>query len=155
MDTSRTLLDPVSAQQLVARYVALVEEHTQARAFPASAAMLPAPKRVIKDAVRTVLEALANTNQLTDELRLFLQDAFVALANYVDAEQAALAAEHRRASEALEGEPRQPRERLDSPHWATVARTSQLAGQIARASAEEASALLQEFDALVTALLQA
>jgi hypothetical protein len=152
MDTDTPSLDPVSAQQLVARYAALVEEHTSSNAFPASAATLPASKTAIKDAVRTVLQALVISGQLTDELRSFLQDVFVALANYVDAELATLVAEHRRASEALEADPRQPRERLDSPNWAVVARTSQLAGEIARASAEEALALRREFQALVATL---
>jgi hypothetical protein len=152
MDQHASSIDPVAAQQLVARYVALVEEHTTANAFPASAATLPASKAAIKDAVRTVLEALAITDQLTGELTAFLEDAFVALANYVDEELAALAAEHRRASTALEADPRQPRERLESPNWAVVASTSRLAGEIARASADEASALRREFRSLVTAL---
>ena len=112
MDTHAASLDPVSAQQLVARYVALLEEHTAANAFPASVATPPASKLSIKDAARTVLEALAATNQLTDDLKSFLEDAFVALANYVDEELAALATEHRRASEALEADPRQPSERI-------------------------------------------
>jgi hypothetical protein len=152
MDTHAPPLDPVTAQQLVARYVALVEKHTIANAFPASVATLPASKPAVKDAVRTVLEALAVTNQLTDELKDFLEDAFVALANYVDEELAALAAEHRRASEALEADPRHPRERLESPNWAAVVRTSRLAGDIARASADEAAALRREFQALVADL---
>jgi hypothetical protein len=152
MDQHASSIDPVAAQQLVARYVALVEEHTTANAFPASAATLPASKAAIKDAVRTVLEALAITDQLTGELTAFLEDAFVALANYVDEELAALAAEHRRASTALEADPRQPRERLESPNWAVVASTSRLAGEIARASADEASALRREFRSLVAAL---
>jgi hypothetical protein len=141
--------NPTTAQQLIARYVVLVEEHAVAHAFPASVATLPASKPAIKDAVRTVLEALAVTNQLTGELKDFLEDAFVALANYVDEELAALAAEHRRASDALEADPRHPRERLESLNWAAVARTSRLAGDIARASADEASALRREFQALV------
>jgi hypothetical protein len=152
MDAHVPSLDPVTAQQLVARYVALVGEHTSANAFPASASTLPASKAEIKHAVRTVLEALAITHQLTDELKTFLEDAFVALANYVDAELAALAAEHRRASAALETDPRQPRERLESSNWAVVARTSRLAGEIARGSADEASLLRREFQALVAAL---
>lgn len=152
MDQHASSIDPVAAQQLVARYVAVVEEHTTANAFPASAATLPASKAAIKDAVRTVLEALASTNQLTGELTAFLEDAFVALANYVDEELAALAAEHRRASTALEADPRQPRERLESANWAVVASTSRLAGEIARASADEASALRREFRSLVAAL---
>jgi hypothetical protein len=152
MDAHVSRLDPVAAQQLIARYVALVEEHSDADAFPASAATLPASKAAIKDAVRTILEALATTHQLTAELTSFLEDAFVALANYVDEELAALAAEHRRASTALEMDPRQPGERLGSPNWAVVARTSRLAGEIARASAHEASALRREFQALVATL---
>jgi hypothetical protein len=142
--------DPVTAQQLVARFVALVEEHTVANALPASVATLPAPKPDIKHAVRTALEGLAISNQLTVELKEFLEDAFVALANYVDDELATLAAEHRRASEALEAESRQPRERLESPSWAVLSRTSRLAGEIARVTADEASALRREFQALVS-----
>lgn len=149
MDTPASSFDPHTAQQLVARYVALVQEQTQAQTFPASSSTLPAPKAAIKDAIRTVLRALAATSQLTDDLRSFLEDAFVALANYVDDEMATLAAEHRRASEALEAAPRGPAERLGSPHWAVVAQTSRLAGEIARASADEAHALRQEFQALV------
>jgi hypothetical protein len=152
MDTHGASLDPVSAQQLVARYVALLEEHTAANAFPASAATLPAPKPAIKDAVRTVLEALASTDQLSDDLKSFLEEAFVALANYVDEELAALAAEHRQASEALEADPRQPGERIALPNWAVLTRTSRLAGEIARASADEANALRREFNALVAIL---
>jgi hypothetical protein len=152
MDTRAASLSPVSAQQLVARYVALLEEHTAANAFPASAATLPAPKPSIKDAVRTVLEALAITDQLTDDLKSFLEGAFVALANYVDEELAVLAVEHRRASEALEADPREPRERLESTNWAVLTRTSRLAAEIARASADEATALRREFQALVAAL---
>jgi hypothetical protein len=155
MDAHAPSLDPVAAQQLVARYVAVVEEHTIANALPASAATLPASKAEIKDAVRTLLEALAITHQLTGELTGFLEDAFVALASYVDEELAALAAEHRRASTALERDPRQPAQRLESPNWEVVARTSRLAGEIARASAEEASTLRREFQALVAAVAAA
>jgi hypothetical protein len=150
MDAQSPFLVPAEAQQLIARYVALVEEQTAANAFPASIATLPAPKSAIKDAVRTVLEALAGTGQLTVELQTFLEEAFVALANYVDDELAALAAEHRRAAEALEADSRHPRERLESANWTVVARTSRLAGEIARASADEAAALRREFQSLIS-----
>lgn len=144
-------MDPASAQQLVAEYAALVEAHSSANAFPASVDTLPASKRAIKDAIHVVTGALAATGQLTAELAGFLEEAFVALSNYVDGELAALAAEHRRASEALESTPRNPRERVDSPNWATLVRTSRLAGEIARASAEEAEALRREFRAMLQA----
>jgi hypothetical protein len=152
MDAHAPSRDPASAQQLVAQYVAVVHEHTIANALPASTATLPASKADIKDAVRTLLDALAITHQLTGELTAFLEDAFVALASYVDEELAALAAEHRRASAALEMDSRQPGSRLESPNWAVLARTSRLAGEIARASAEEASVLRREFQALVAGL---
>jgi hypothetical protein len=145
-------VDPVTAQSLIARYVAVVEEHTLGNAFPASVTTLPASKAAIKDAVGIVLVALARTNQLTNELTEFLEDAFVALANYVDAELATLAAEHRRASQSLEADRRHPQERVDSPGWAVMARTSRLVGDIARASADEAAALRQEFHTLVARL---
>jgi cell division septum initiation protein DivIVA len=150
--TASTPLDPISAQKLVARFAAMLSEHAEAQLFPASTAALPAPKAAIKEAVRIVLQALASTDQMTDELRSFLEETFVALANYVDAEMAALASEHRRASEALEADPRQPQERFGSPNWTTVARTSRLAGEIARGSAEEASALRSEFQSMIAGL---
>jgi hypothetical protein len=152
MDAHAPSLDPHTAQQLVARYVAIVEEHAGANAFPASVTTLPASKTAIKDAVHTVLDALAMSGQLTGELRSFLEEAFVALSNYVDDELSKLALEHRRASEALETDPRQPRERVESPNWQVVARTSRLAGEIARTSAVEAQALRQEFHSFLSAL---
>jgi len=145
-------LDPVAAQQLVARYVAIVEECATQQSFPASVAKLPASKAAIKDAVGVVLQALAGTEQLTADLTAFLEDAFIALANFVDDELAALAAEHQRASAALEATSRNARERLESSNWAELARTSRLAGEIARASADEAAALRQEFRSLVATL---
>lgn len=138
-------LDPVSAQQLVARYAAILEEHSAANALPAPVTSLPAPKTAIADAIATVLYALAGNGQLTGELAGFLEDVHVALASYVDDELAALAAEHRRAAEALEADHRHPRERMSSPSWETLSRTSRLAGEIARASAAEAEVRRGEF----------
>lgn len=138
-------LDPVAAHQLVARYASVLEEHATADAFPAPITALPASKSAIGDAIATVLYALAGTGQLTDELAGFLEDAHVALAAYVDDELAALAREHRRAAQALESDHRHPRERMQSPSWETLARTSRLAGEIARASAEEAEMRRAEF----------
>lgn len=152
MDAHAPSLDPHTAQQLVARYVAIVEEHAGANAFPASIATLPASKTAIKGAVHAVLDALAMSGQLNAELRSFLEEAFVALSNYVDDELSKLAMEHRRASEALEADPGQPRERLESANWEVALRTSRLAGDIARASANEASALRQEFHSFLTEL---
>jgi hypothetical protein len=149
MDMQSPSRDASAAQQLVVRYAALLEDHSASNAFPAAVSTLPAPKPAIKTAIRTVLEALAATDQLTDELAAFLNDAFVALANYVDDELAALAAEHRGASDALEVDPREPRARLESGNWAAVARTSRLAGEIARTSADEASSLRAEFQGLL------
>jgi hypothetical protein len=145
MDTPSPSRDPSAAQQLVVRYAAVLEDHSASNLFPAAVSTLPAPKAAIKTAICTVLDALAASDQLTDELAAFLNDAFVGLANYVDDELAALAAEHRRASDALEADPREPRTRLESGNWAAVARTSRLAGEIARTSADEASGLRAEF----------
>src|SRR5262245_21071216 len=138
MDANSPSRDPARAQQLVARYAALVEEHTAANAFPAPATTLPAPKPVIKEAVRTVLEGLMVSGQLTEELKGFLEEAFVALANYVDVELAALAAEHRQASGALESDPSEPRERIESTKWKEYARLSRLSGGIEHGSDTEA-----------------
>jgi hypothetical protein len=149
MNAHGAALDPVAAQQLVTRYATLLDEQTRAQAFPAATTTLPASKAEIKRAIGVVFDALVATDQLTGELQSFLEAAYVGLANYVDEELAALAAEHRRASEALEAAPGQPRDRFTSPHWTVVARTSRLAGEIARASAEEAAVLRTEFQTAI------
>ena len=127
MDALSASLDPVAAQQLVARYATLVDEQTRAQTLPAAESVLPAPKPDIKRAIGVVLETMAATHQLNDDLELFLEDAYVALASYVDEDLAAVAAEHRHASDALDGE----------------------ALEILRASASEGCALRAEFHTLV------
>lgn len=151
MTAHAAALDPVAAQQLVTRYATLLEDQTGANVLPAATTTLPASKLEIKRAIRVVFDALVATDQLTGDLHSFLEEAYVGLANYVDEELAALAAEHRRASEALEAVAGQPRDRFTSPHWTVVARTSRLAGEIARASAQEAAALRTEFQTVIAA----
>jgi nitrate reductase alpha subunit len=151
MTSHAAALDPAAAQQLVTRYATLLDEQTRAHALPAATTTLPASKLEIKRAIRVVFDALAATDQLTGDLHSFLEEAYVGLANYVDEELAALAAEHRRASEALEAVEGQPRDRFTSPHWTVVARTSRLAGEIARSSAQEAAALRTEFETVIAA----
>src|SRR5262247_3790553 len=73
---SRTDMNPVDAQRIVAAYAQLLEQHTQDDVYPASNATLPYPKDTIKTAIRTSLEALVETETLTPELDDYLEIAY-------------------------------------------------------------------------------
>lgn len=136
---------PAVAQEIVAAYAALLEVHARDEVHPARLDSLPYPKATIKAAVRTCVTALISTGQMTDELRDFLEVAYVSLANYVDAELAQLVSEYRQAGIALAGASLGATERVRSPAWQVLARTGRLVGEIARAIADEAQARRDEF----------
>jgi hypothetical protein len=140
--------DPQSAQRIVAEFATLLEEHAQQDIYPARASALPYSKDTIRVAIETSLLTLADTRQLTPELRDFLYVAYVALADYVDDEVARLMTEFRRASAALEADTREKAEKTASPAWRTVAESSALAGRIAREMADEAGRLGDAFKSL-------
>lgn len=137
--------DPTVAQAIVARYAALLEEHTKNDVHPAPLTSLPYPKETIKTAIRTSVAALTSAGRMTDELRDFLEVAYVSLADYIDAELVRLLTDYRQAGETLAGDSRNAKEKVTLPAWQVMARTGRLAGEIAKAIADEAEALREEF----------
>jgi hypothetical protein len=137
--------DPESAQRIVAEYGALLEQHTIDEVYPAPVRSLPYPKQVIKEAIHTSVHILTGTGQMTEELRAFLEIAYVSLADYVDDDVVRLMAEHRTAAEKLQLQSLAPGERTATVEWGVLARTSGLAGQVARTIAAETEELREEF----------
>jgi hypothetical protein len=137
--------DPESAHRIVAEY-AQVLELGDAQAFPAPVRTLPYPKQTIKAAILTCAATLHATAQLTAELREFLEQAYVALADYVDDDLVQVMAEYREAMAAVSGVPA-ARDKVKTPEWQRIADTSRLAGEIARTIAEDTAALRLEFRA--------
>jgi len=135
--------DPESAQRVVAEYAGLLESE-DAQTYPASIRTLPYPKQTIKAAILTCAATLRGTHQLTDEMREFLEQAYVALADYLDDDLVRVMAEYREALASV-ADVRSSRDRQQTPAWQRIAATSRLAGEIARAIADDTAALRQEF----------
>ena len=139
--------DPASAQRIVAEYAQLLERGDD-NAYPASIRTLPYPKQTIKSAILTCAATLRQTQQLTDDMREFLEQAYAALADYVDDDLVRVMAEYREALAAV-ADVRTARDKLQTPAWQLVADTSRLAGDIARSIADDTAALRLEFRASV------
>ena len=137
--------DPESAHHIVAEYARLLEQ-ADAGALPASIRVLPYPKQTIKAAIVTCARNLRATQQLTPDMRDFLEDAYVALADYVDDDVLRVMAEYRDALAAVESVA-VAREKVQTPAWHRITETSRLAGEIARSIAEDTAALRLEFRA--------
>jgi hypothetical protein len=137
--------DPESAHHMVADYVRVLEQG-DAQTFPASARTLPYPKQAIKSAILTCAMSLRQTQQLTVDMREFLEQAYAALADYVDDDLVKIMAEYREALAAV-AEVQAARDKLRLPAWHRIAETSRLAGEIAKNIAEETAALRLEFRA--------
>jgi hypothetical protein len=136
------VVDPAIAQQIVAEYARLIEGQTE---WPASVDLLPYPKRTIKSAIHSACMALAASGQLTDELREFLEGAYVSLADYVSADVSRLMLDYQRAGADFANDARRVREKTATDAWRTITDSSQLAGEIARSIAAEAELLRAEF----------
>jgi hypothetical protein len=141
---------PADAQQIVSQYLTLLEGHAAADAYPVSAGALPFGKETIKAAIRTSVSSLMSSHQLTSDMRDFLEVAYISLADYIDAELAALIIEYNKAAGSLAADSRPLREKSDSPYWQTLAQSGRLAAQIARAIADETEALRGEFRAFLS-----
>jgi hypothetical protein len=141
--------DPHVAQQVVAAYVSVLERQDEQQAFPAPVSLLPYSRDTIKQAIGASTRALAASGQLTDELREFLEGAYVALADFLDEELVRLMRDYNRAADDLAHAPVAPGERVTSPSWQTLQRTSGLAGEIAKAVAADAAQLRVEFSRLL------
>ncbi len=135
--------DPASAQRIVAEYAHVLERGSSVE-FPASVRTLPYPKQTIKAAILTCAATLRETQQLTDEMQQFLEQAYTALADYVDEDLVRIMAEYREAL-ALVADVQAARDKLQTPAWQRIADTSRLAGEIARNIADDTAALRLEF----------
>lgn len=137
--------DPESAHRIVADYTQVLEQGAEGT-FPASVRVLPYPKQTIKAAIITCTETLRATGQLTAEMRDFLEEAYVALADYVDEDLVRVMAEYRAALDSV-ADVTAARDRVQSPAWQRIAETSRLAGEIARTIADDSTNLRDEFRA--------
>jgi hypothetical protein len=136
---------PADAQRIVASYLAVVEAHTSADVYPGSLRDLPHSRPTIQAAFKTSITALVASDQLTTELREYLEVAYVSLADYVDDDSAALLREYRRAGEELAADTRLAREKTMTDAWRQVTEQSRLAGQLALAISADADHLRAEF----------
>jgi hypothetical protein len=141
--------DPLDAQGVVVRYAELLERDISEQRHPARVDSLPFAKSTIKTAIGTSVRYLARSGQLTHELREYLETAYTSLADYLEGELVDLVDEYRRSSDALGSEAHTVADRTKSAAWQTLSQCSLLAGQVARATAEEARTLRQEFRTLV------
>lgn len=136
---------PESAQRIVAEYAEALERG-DSEAYPASIRTLPYPKQTIKAAILTCAATLRETEQLTGDMREFLEQAYAALADYVDDDLVRIMAEYRQALAAV-ADVQAARDKLQTPAWQRIAETSRLAGEIAKSIADDTAALRLEFRA--------
>src|SRR5262249_14422873 len=137
--------DPESAQRIVADYAGVLERTFESGDWPGTVDALPYPKQTIKSAIRTSVDMLASNGILTNDLREFLETAYISLADFVSVDVVQLMTEYQRAGTSLEVDQRLVREKIAGPAWQTIAETGTLAGGIARSIAEEAELLKTEF----------
>lgn len=137
--------NPQDAQAIVAAYLQAAEAHAAADVYPNSLRDLPYSKELIREAFRTSTAVLVETDQLTPELRDYLEVAYVSLADYVDDECVALLREYARAGQQLAADRRLAREKVNSEAWRRLSEQSRLAGELAREISAEAERLRAEF----------
>ena len=140
--------DAECAHRIVEEYARRLEGDTE-RDFPAPIRLLPYSKPVIKAAILTCASTLASNRQFGPDMRDFLEQAYVALADYVDDDVAELMAEYRQALQRVT-DIHSVRDRVGSPGWQQLGETSRLAGEIARTIAEDSAVLRLEFRAGTT-----
>jgi cell division septum initiation protein DivIVA len=136
---------PQDAQRIVAAYLKIVATHAADEVYPCSIGDLPESKEIVRAAFRTCVTALVSGDQLTSELRDYLEIAYVSLADYVDEECLALLREYGQAGEELVADRRLAREKMGTEAWQRLSQQSRLAGQLARTISEEAERLRDEF----------
>ena len=137
--------DPRDAQRIVSAYLTVVEAHAEEDVYPASLEELPYPKETIRTAFETAVRALAAGDQLSAELREYLEVGYVSLADYVDGESVRLMREYARAGDELAADARLAREKVDTGPWRRLREQGRLAGETAKAISEEAARLREEF----------
>jgi hypothetical protein len=126
----------------------VLDRDLQLGSFPAPVDSLPFAKPAIEAAIKTSVLTLASTGQLTDDLREFLETAYVSLADYVAPDLVRLMSEYTTAAEDLTVDHRLTREKTTGPAWHRLTESSRLAGQIVRSIASDAERLRMEFQQL-------
>jgi hypothetical protein len=144
-------LDPLDAQQVVIEYARLLERDLNEDRHPARVDSLPHAKPVIKTAICTSVKTLARTGRLTEEMRDYFESAYTLLAEYLESELVDLMTEYRESAEQLAAQTLSARDRTSTPAWRTLAHSSALAGEVARAVADDAERLREEFQSFLTA----
>src|SRR5262245_32771514 len=142
-------LDPLDARDIVVEYARLLERDISENRHPARVETLPYAKPILKTAIRTAVTQLASAGQLTDEFREYFETAYVALAEYIDAELVDLMTEYRTSAEQLIHEAVGPGEKTQRRAWRTLAQSSKLAGGVARTVTADADSLRAEFSRLL------
>lgn len=138
-------LQPRDAQRIVSAYLRIVEAHAAEEIYPGRLRDLPHSKDTIRTAFRTSTLALIAGGQLTEELRDYLEIAYISLADYVEEEFAALLTDYRRAGAELAADLRPTRDKTATDAWQRVTTGSRLAGEIAQSISVEADRLRAEF----------
>ena len=145
-------LDPLDAQQIVVEYAQMLERDVTENRHPGRVESLPYAKPVIKSAICTSARTLAASGHLTDELREYLETAYTLLAEYLDAELVDLMAEYRQSAEQLTAESPAAREKINTAAWRTLAESSSLAGEVARAVTTDTETLRSEFRSFIVSV---
>lgn len=139
-------LDPGDAQQIVIEYARALERDINENRHPARADSLPFAKPIIKSAIRTSTKHLAAIGLMTEEMREFLETAYIGLADYLDGELVELVTLYRHSGEQLADQSLSARDRTQTPAWRTLVESGSLAGEVARATASDAAMLRKEFE---------
>ena len=143
--------DPLDAQQVVIEYARQLERDFEQQRHPARIDTLPYAKPVIKSAIRTSVKSLAASGQLTDELREYLETAYIALAEYLEGELVELMTLYRTSAEQLAADEQSARDKTQTQAWQTLAQSGSLAGEVARTATHEAEMLRAEFHGFLIA----
>ena len=134
---------PTDAQDIVAAYLRCLSDH-DAELYPCSVRDLPYPKTILRPAFKTTVATLVALGRMTEELREYLQIAYVSLADYIEPDHATLLHEYVNAGHAMATDSRLMHENPDALR--RITRQGQLAGQIASAISREADSLRLEFE---------
>ena len=143
--------DPLDAQQVVIEYARLLERDFDQQRHPARIDTLPYAKPVIKTAIETSVKTLAASGQLTEELRDYFETAYISLAEYLEGELVELMTLYRQSAEQLALDGQAARDKTQTPAWQTLAQSGALAGEVARATTQEAENLRSEFQRFLSA----
>jgi hypothetical protein len=143
--------DPLDAQQVVIEYARQLERDFDQQRHPARIDTLPYAKPIIKSAIRTSVKSLAASGQLTDELKEYLETAYIALAEYLEGELVELMTLYRTSAEQLAADGQSARGKTNTPAWQTLAESGSLAGEVARTATHEAEMLRSEFQSFLIA----